>query len=271
VLALATLNVQATAPARARRLAGWLTDQDQDVWVLTETTAGPGTTLVADHLAAAGYQVLRPPPDAGRGVVLATRIGHTVRDDIRSQLSLPGRVAAVDLATEPAVLVIGVYVPSSDRAPDKLRRKQTFVASLLDTIASLTDAERARTVLCGDLNVIPRDHQPAYRGFLPFEYAMLDTFATLGLVDAHTRLHPNATAHSWIGRTGNGYRFDYVLTASALAPRVWTCRYDHETRTLRLSDHAAVTATLDVHTARRRPTPATRREMPRAAASRRSA
>jgi exonuclease III len=244
VLALTTLNVQATALTRARRLAGWMLEQDHDVWVLTETTAGPGTNLLLDQFREAGYHVTRPAPN-DRGVVLASRIEYTLRNDISATVTLPGRITAASLDTDPALLLVGVYVPSSDRAPDKLRRKQTFIASLLDTLADVTTAERTRLVLCGDLNVITRDHQPAYRGFLPFEYAMLDTFTVLDLVDAHTHCHPGVQEHSWIGRTGNGYRFDYMFAAATLGSVIRSCRYDHEPRRLGLSDHAAVTMTVD--------------------------
>jgi exonuclease III len=218
-------------------------EQDRDVWVLTETTAGPGTNLIVDQFHEAGYHVTRPTP-GDRGVVLASRIGCATRSDISAAVTLPGRITAVSLDTDPEVLLIGVYVPSSDRAPDKLRRKQTFIASLLDSLTDLTVADRTRLVLCGDFNVITRDHQPAYRGFLPFEYAMLDTLNALDLVDAHVQCHPRVQEHSWIGRTGNGYRFDYMFAAAALAPTIHACSYDHEPRRLGLSDHAAVTMTV---------------------------
>jgi exodeoxyribonuclease III len=61
-----------------------------------------------------------------------------------------------------------------------------------------------------------------------------------GLVDALQRCAPNEQAYSWIGRTSDGYRYDYFHIGRALAKRVRTCAYLHETRERRLTDHAAV-------------------------------
>ena len=52
--------------------------------------------------------------------------------------------------------------------------------------------------------------------FRSWEYDVLDSFAALGLADVFAELHPGVQAHSWIGRTGNGYRYDYVFVSRAL-------------------------------------------------------
>ena len=51
-------------------------------------------------------------------------------------------------------------------------------------------------------------------------------------------------AHSWIGRTGNGYRFDYFHVGAGSVDRVDGCGYLHEPREQKLTDHAAVALTL---------------------------
>lgn len=96
-----------------------------------------------------------------------------------------------------------------------------------------------------DINVITRDHQPPYRGFLPFEYQMLDTLAGHGLVDAYRHRNPDGQAHSWIGRGGNGYRFDYFHVGAAMAKHITDCRYLHEPRTKGITDHAAAILALE--------------------------
>jgi exodeoxyribonuclease-3 len=248
VFSLLTLNIQATALPRARLLWDWLNRRDEDMIVLTETSSGPGSRFLAEHAEQAGNTVIHQPQPGERGCLLISRIPIQARPDLTHAVSAPGRVVAATLPDHEDLAVIGVYVPSSDRAPDKVIRKQTFVTTLLAAIAQLPPAAIARLVLAGDYNVIARDHQPAYRGFLPFEYGMLDTLDGLGLVDAHHHHRPGVQAHSWIGRGGNGYCFDYIHLGPALLPHLRGCDYLHEPRDQRLTDHAALTATLALPT-----------------------
>jgi exodeoxyribonuclease-3 len=160
-------------------------------------------------------------------------------------------VAAAVFDTQPAVAVLGVYVPSRDRSADKTEKKQTFVASLLAAVDALSDDLRGRLVIGGDYNVIARTHQPWHPGFLPFEFGLLEALGAHGLVDAHDRCSPGAQPYSWIGQTGDGYRYDYFHVGQELAERITTCAYLHETRDQRLTDHAAVALELAVDSAKR--------------------
>ena len=83
-------------------------------------------------------------------------------------------------------------------------------------------------------------------GFLPFEFDLLDELERHGFVDAHARSAPGVQAHSWIGRTGDGYRYDYFHVGRELAGSMAGCEYLHQTRLQRLTDHAAVTLELEV-------------------------
>ena len=169
-------------------------------------------------------------------------------------VTIPGRVAAAVLDTTPTVVVAGVYVPSRDRSVDKTEKKQTFVASLLDALDGMPVQTRDRLVLGGDYNVITRTHQPLHPGFLPFEFGLLERLDAHGLVDAHERCSPGEQAYSWIGRTGDGYRYDYFHVGRALAERIRGCAYLHETREQKLTDHAAVAFHLGVEAIRRQET-----------------
>jgi exodeoxyribonuclease-3 len=137
-------------------------------------------------------------------------------------------------------------VPSRDRSADKTEKKKAFVASLLGAMDTLPAETRARVVFGGDYNVIGRTHQPLHPGFLPFEFGLLERLEACGLVDAHERCSPGMQVYSWIGRTGDGYRYDYFHVGPALAGRIRACAYLHETREQRLTDHAAVSLTLTV-------------------------
>ncbi len=246
MLSLLTLNIQAAAPARAEAVLRWLDGRAEDVFLLTETSNGRGTAHLLDQCRQAGLTVIHTPDATGeRGVALVSRVPIVARPDLAASVTLPTRVAAGVIAGSPDVTVIGVYVPSSDRAPDKVSRKRDFLVSLLAVIDRLPADVRDTLVLGGDYNVIARDHQPAYPGFLPFEYAVLDALDGHGLVDAYRHCAPGVQTHSWIGRTGNGYRFDYVPVGAALVERIAGCGYLHEPREHKLSDHAAVVLNLD--------------------------
>ena len=245
MLSVLTLNVQAAALPRTQRLLAWLNARDDSLMILTETSNGPGTTHLLNQCRAAGLHVAHTPsPDGDRGCAIVSRVAAAAHANLIGGVSLPGRAVTIGLSTDPGVTVLGLYVPSSDRAPDKVAKKRTFLASVLNGLRGLTDEQRAHLIVGGDYNVVSRDHQPRYPGFLAFEYEFLDALHHLGLADVHQRLHPGVQAHSWIGMSGNGYRFDYLHTGAALAPLVVSCDYLHEPREQRLSDHAAVTAVL---------------------------
>ncbi len=65
-----------------------------------------------------------------------------------------------------------------------------------------------------------------------------------GLVDVFRTLHPDSREYSWVGRTGDGYRYDHAFRSAGLAPTLVACDYVHEPRTSRLSDHSGLTVRL---------------------------
>lgn len=230
---LLTLNVGAASVQRAERIAGWLLGQEVvDTIVLTETTAGSGSRYLYNRLLGAGYFVDCQWPHGDRGAMLAT--STSIAMPVRSML--PWRSpAAVVPALDGDVTVIGLYGPS--RSVKNRLRKETFFASMLDWLKCLG---RDRLVLAGDYNAIPRDHEPRHVGFRDFEYDFHDGLAELGLRAAHFDIDPQP--HSWYGRSGAGYLYDYLHLGPGLAAD--HCDYLQEPRELGISDHAAVIATV---------------------------
>jgi exodeoxyribonuclease III len=253
MLSLLTVNIGAASRERAEHLLRWLAARPEDVFVVTETSAGTGTAYLLDRFRQAGYAVVYTPnSDGDRGVALLSRVA--VANPLTAafaSVSVPGRVAAVVLDTEPTVAVLGMYVPSRDRSADKTAKKQTFIESLLTAVAVLPDELRTRLVVGGDYNVIARTHRPLHPGFLPFEYGLLEALAARGFVDAHEQCAPGEQPYSWIGRTGDGYRYDYFHVGHHLAERIASCAYLHETREQRLTDHAAVMLALNLDAVQR--------------------
>jgi exodeoxyribonuclease-3 len=255
VLSLLTLNLQAAAIPRAARILDWVNRRDDHVIVLTETSNGPGTIHILDRCRESGLIVQHHrSPDGDRGCALISRIPARPRPDLTAGISLPSRTVAVTLDTQPVVTLFGIYVPSSDRAPAKITKKKTFLTTVLDAVTAISERERRHLVLTGDYNVISRTHEPRYPVFQGFEYAFLDQLAVLGLTDVQQHLHPGVQVHSWYGRAGNGYRFDYFHTGAALTNSATSCGHLEEPRTSGLSDHDAVGMTLATETPTRLPT-----------------
>ena len=156
-------------------MRGWLTGQDADILVLTETSGGPGTAHLLDRYRQAGWHTNHAANLNGdRGAAILTRLPATIRPEITSDITPTGRAVAVTVDTTPAVTVLGIYVPSSDREQSKIGRKREFIRTLLAVLDRLDDTDRRNLILAGDYNVVSRDHQPPYQGFLPFEYDLLD-------------------------------------------------------------------------------------------------
>jgi exodeoxyribonuclease III len=255
MLSILTVNIGAAARERAGDLLDWLAGRPEDVLVLTETSAGNGTAYLLDRFREAGFAVLNTPDGNGdRGTALVSRVRVAAPLDAFTDVTIPSRVAVAVLDTSPAVAVLGVYVPSRDRSAAKTEKKQTFVASLLQALDGLPVQTRDRLVVGGDYNVIARTHLPLHAGFLPFEFGLLERLEAHGLVDAHEHCSPGEQVYSWIGRTGDGYRYDYFHVGRAMADRIRSCAYLHETRERRLTDHAAVSLSLAVDRIRWRET-----------------
>jgi exodeoxyribonuclease-3 len=244
---LLTFNIGAAAVPRAEVILRWLRSRSDDVVVLTETSSGAGTTLLAEGLRAHGLRVYHSPEPRERGVLLASRI--PIARDLSDQLgvTLPCRVVAVVLDTSPRRFALaGVYIPSRDRSEAKVARKQAFIRSLQAALSGLPAAQRDRLVVAGDYNAVARAHEPALPGFFQWEYGLHENLESMGLRPAH-ELRPNGSQpHSWIGRTGLRYLYDYVHVGCGLQRAVERCEYLHGPRERRLSDHAAVAVRLKV-------------------------
>src|SRR3989344_5672424 len=62
--------------------------------------------------------------------------------------------------------------------------------------------------------------------------------------DAFRHVNPSLREYSWIGRTGDGYRYDHCFISENIIHSVKKCFYFHKPREKRLSDHSAIIAEL---------------------------
>jgi exodeoxyribonuclease-3 len=244
-LSMLTLNIGSPSAERAHRQLAWLATRHEDVLVLTETRASDGCKHLADAFRTAGYAVLYPKPGPTEyGVMIVSKVPVQV-DPIGKMLGyLPNRVTGVMISTQSGLLrILGTYVPTRDATAEKTERKRRWLSEFSAALgaAGLADAG-TQTVVLGDLNVVEPDHEPPYTTFRWFEY---DFYRGLtdkhGLVDAYRHLNPDRVEHSWIGRTGDGYRYDHAHCSKELAEELVECEYVHEPRTTRLTDHSGLT------------------------------
>ncbi|MCW2934363.1 MAG: hypothetical protein JWM19_5325 [Actinomycetia bacterium] len=246
-LSLLTFNIGNPSPERAERQLAWLASRDEQVLVLTETKASAGCKLLNDAFRSAGYAVCFPAPGPGEyGTMIVTSVTATP-DPFGDQVGyLPSRAAAMILpAPDGPLRVIGLYVPARDASPEKTERKRKWLAACDAALATAVTGMAA--LVLGDLNILEPGHQPRYPFFAPFEYDFYLSLSEVhGLADAFRHLHPDDAEYSWVGRTGDGYRYDHALCSRALRDRVTACEYVHQPRTDKLSDHSALSMRLDL-------------------------
>ncbi|RMI38802.1 endonuclease/exonuclease/phosphatase family protein [Streptomyces triticirhizae] len=239
-----TFNLNNPSVERAERQLAYLAARPEHVLVLTETADSGGCAFLEERFTAAGYSVTFPRPEqrGERGAMIVSRLA--TRPLETGVDYLPHRAVGVTVDTDEGPLdVIGLYVPSRNGTPEKTERKRTFLQACRSELAA--GAGGARLVI-GDFNVLEPAHVPRYRFFSPFEYEFYDWFAAAGYSDAFRAVHPEALEYSWVGKTGDGYRYDHAFVSGRLASELRGCSYVHEPRTMtgRLTDHSALTVGL---------------------------
>ncbi|MFQ6126989.1 MAG: endonuclease, partial [Candidatus Heimdallarchaeota archaeon] len=83
-------------------------------------------------------------------------------------------------------------------------------------------------------------HIPYYPKFESWEYNFYRSLSKYQLKDAFRYLNPRVQEYSWMGRTGDGYRYDHCFVSERLLPLIKECYYLHEPRKVRISDHSAM-------------------------------
>jgi endonuclease/exonuclease/phosphatase family metal-dependent hydrolase len=206
-----------------------------------------GTTL--DHR----DPLARLPPDRRLGVLVASREPFEPIDG--PDVPWPERLlcARVQVEGEPAELY-NLHAPLSGK------RDLVKVRTLEAVAAHLAQPARAPRILLGDLNTPQYESREGEvssfartrGGRLRPEYGERHDRAELGVVvgltahgyrDAFRALHGYARRdRSWLYPNGKmGYRLDHILVRGL---EVEACDYRHDLRDRRLSDHAAVWASL---------------------------
>ncbi|MET9694950.1 endonuclease [Streptomyces sp. NPDC006514] len=227
LLLLLLLNAQHASPGRSHRQAEWIAGQeDSDIAVLTEVSSTQGGDTRLPHGHRLPYQRGPAGPQPGHRHTPSGPSGTRHRRRPRHRSA--GPIRALPRPEGPA--------------QRRQARLQEAVTESLPRL--LADFPGMPVIVAGDLNVIQRGHQPPHKVFGEWEYAFYNSFQAAGLIDAYRRLHPDELAHSWFGRSGNGFRFDHLFISARHADRVLACDYHCEARKAGLTDHAVMTLRL---------------------------
>jgi len=239
-------NIANPSLERAGRQAEWLRKRPEDILVLTEAKKSKGCVFLERYFQAYGYKVIFPKPKEEEfGVIIASKCLLTPSKFSTYVDYLQARVTSVKLNLPGGEIeIIGVYVPSRDSSPEKIDKKKSFLESLTH---ALERAPRpSRRIFCGDFNILEPNHVPHYSFFRGWEYDFYRSLTKYQLKDAFRHLHPSIQEYSWVGRTGDGYRYDHCFVSENLLSSVEKCYYFHESREMKLSDHSALIAELDL-------------------------
>ncbi|MGQ9927937.1 MAG: exodeoxyribonuclease III [Chloroflexaceae bacterium] len=248
-------NVNGIRSVARKGLLAWLTHCAADIVAFQEIKAMP--EQLPDTLREPpGYHAYWLPAERPgySGVATLTRLWP---EEVRAGLGDPvfdgeGRLL---ITRFPAFTLYNVYVPSGTSGPERVAHKLAFTERL-SAVLGVELAAGAPLVVVGDLNTAheaidlarPRENQRT-SGFLPEERAALSALLARGLVDSFRHLHPDTVAYSWwTPRAGArqrniGWRIDYVLVSTSLAPRLRAAEIHTEVEG---SDHCPVSVVLDV-------------------------
>lgn len=235
------LNIGNPSLERAQRQCGWLMEKNYDIYILTETRNSKGCFYISDYMESFGYQVIFPKTKGNNlGVMILSRPTLKNIDYMLEQNDeLYGRFIKCSVEDiNHAFDLVGIYIPSRNRQENKILRKKRFCDICLEKLSNVKD----NLVLCGDYNVVSVNHIPHYSVYFQWEYQFLQKLTDMKLIDAHEYFHSDLQEYSWQGRTGNGYRYDYIHVYSSMKTMIKDCHYIHETRKgeRKITDHSGI-------------------------------
>jgi exodeoxyribonuclease-3 len=252
-----SLNIGNPSLERARKQCEWLKKRPEDVFVLTETKNSQGCLYIEDFFLQYGYDLFSmnssidfsvsfPKSKTGDlGVMIVSK--HPIIESKNffadDSIFFARQLEAVISINNLHINVVGLYVPSRDRSEEKILRKKLFVDNIEKFII---EPENVCRVIMGDLNILDRNHIPHYSTFFEWEYNFYDKIISEGYMDAYKYCNHGQQEYSWVGRTNDGYRYDYGFVSANLKDCISGCTYIHETREKGLTDHSAIVMELEV-------------------------
>lgn len=249
------MNIGNPSLERAQKQVEWIKNRDEDVFFLTETKNSKGCNYIANSFSCSKnllnlnnveLNVSFPKSITGDyGVMCISKyqiVSSNLPFGVENQYHC--RYLENDISINNEFLkTVSLYVPSRDSSYEKIIRKKNFLELTLENIKRIGNIP---TIICGDLNIIDRNHIPSYSSFKKWEYEFYDNLVDIGFIDLYRYCHPQKNEYSWVGRTGDGYRYDYCFVSKSLSNRIIDCRFVHETRNNKLTDHSALVVEMEI-------------------------
>lgn len=245
MLDILSLNIASPSRAKAALQLDWLVQSGAHLLALTESRDTTGTADLVSGLRHAGYHIEATPVEGSeRGVIIASRVRlvgqrPTAHDHryLEVNFELSGRSVSLGC----------VYAPSSNPSgfldASKLESKRLWLDTFRRSV--LPGFDQRDIILAGDFNVPDPRNLPASAYEHRFEREWLDALTTEGgLIDAYDSLSASV-AFSWQNHNGDRYRYDYAYVSKSLLGLARSVEYLHETRSQKISDHAAVRVRMD--------------------------
>lgn len=252
-----SLNIGNPSLERAKEQCRWLEKREEDVFILTETKVSQGCEYIEEFFLQYGYDLFSmnsslnfdvsfPKSQTGDlGVMIISK--HPIKKSYNSfakdSIFYSRELETIISINNKLISVIGLYVPSRDRSDNKILRKKSFLNDISELINHSNDIPR---VIMGDLNIIERNHIPHYSSFFDWEYDFYDELINKGYIDTYRYCNNEKQEYSWVGRTNDGYRYDYGFVSTNLKNNIIDCRYLHETRKNGLTDHSGIVIELEI-------------------------
>ncbi len=233
-------NVGNPSLERAKKQVDWLSNRSENVFVLTETKGSDGCHYIKDFFEKNRYSVAAQDmslKDYGTMIISKNNFEKNNFPDLID--FLPSRSVVINFRLPQGKMeIIGLYVPSRNADIDKIKRKKIFIEKVLKVIENKSLADFR--IVCGDFNILEPNHFPHYSFFQDWEYKLYTDLVRLDMIDAFRFLSPEKNEYSWVGRTGDGYRYDHIFVSNNLSNYIKKCFYDHNPRVMRLSDHSGM-------------------------------
>lgn len=237
---LYSVNIGNPSIERAKSQVSFLRSLDFDILILTETKLSVGCDYIYYSFLDSGYNVIhniKNKNSLGTMIISKNELKNIDLNSVDSSNDLINSrmiITNVLLTKDTTINICGVYVPSRDRTNIKIARKQEFIKGFKSNI-KLYNVD----IISGDFNIIPRSHIPKYNTFYQWEYDFYDSI-TKSYYDVHTLVQGKNLGHTWIGRTGNGYRYDYCFINKKAKIKVQSFNYDNSLRHMHLTDHKGI-------------------------------
>lgn len=239
-------NIGNPSIERAKKQVKWLKYRSESSLVLTEIKNSKGCNFIKDYFQGIGYNVIFPNIEGKEyGSMLISKYPLEESTFSNHMNSLPFRAASAQISLPDGILeIIGLYVPSRDKSVKKIKRKKSFLNNVIEALKS-APTPNFRIVL-GDFNILEPNHNPRYSFFEKWEYDFYKNLTDNQLKDAFRVISPDVEEYSWVGRTGDGYRYDHCFVSENILSKIENCFYFHEPRNIRLSDHSAIVTQLSL-------------------------